>query len=226
MIIFMETLSSRKFIRENNNLEKIVSKKSFWLLFASFLFIFPLARSFKRELPPPLPKLYKVPSFELTNSFGKPFGTNELKGKVYIANFMFTSCPTICPKHMKKVQVIQKKLRGLGKKVGIVSFTVHPEFDTPKKLYKYARNLQANPFIWSFLTGEKKKVEDLLIKGFKTPVEAQTGKGGEDLSVFDFVHSQKLVLVDGNGWIRGYYSTNTLSTNQLMVDIGLLANRS
>ena len=77
-----------------------------------------------------------------------------------------------------------------------------------------------------FLTGKKKNVENLLIKGFKTPIESQNGKNGEELSVFDFVHSQKLVLVDGKGWIRGYYSTNTLSTNQLMVDIGLLANRS
>jgi protein SCO1/2 len=128
---------------------------------------------------------------------------------------------------MKKIQLIQKKIRGLGRKVGIVSFSVHPEFDTPKRLFKYARNLQANPFIWSFLTGEKNVVEELVMKGFKSPIEDQSQKQrGEEASVFDFVHAQKLVLVDGEGWIRGYYSTNTLSTNQLMIDIGLLANRS
>ena len=112
----METLSSRKFIRENNSLEKLVSRKAFWLLFASFLFIFPLARSFKRELPPPLPKLYKVPSFKLTNSFGKPFGTNELKGKVYIANFMFTSCTSICPIMTNNLKIVSEAYKN------------HPEF--------------------------------------------------------------------------------------------------
>lgn len=223
----MKELSANSFIRENSFLEKLVRKRPFWIVFISLLFIFPLARSFKRELPPPLPKLYKVPFFELTNSFGKSFGTINLKNKIYLANFMFTSCPTVCPKHMKKIQLIQKKIRGLGRKVGIVSFSVHPEFDTPKRLFKYARNLQANPFIWSFLTGEKKKVEELIMKGFKSPIETQDQKRkGEDSSVFDFVHSQKLVLVDGKGWIRGYYSTNVLSMNQLMIDIGLLANRS
>jgi protein SCO1/2 len=223
----MKELSIRRFIRENSFLEKTVRKNSFWIVFMSLLFVFPLARSFKRELPPPLPKLYKVPFFELTNSFGKPFGTINLKNKIYLANFMFTSCPTVCPKQMKKIQFIQKKIRGLGRKVGIVSFSVHPEFDTPKRLFKYARNLQANPFIWSFLTGKKKVVEDLVMKGFKSPIENQGQKQrGVDPSVFDFVHGQKLVLVDGEGWVRGYYSTNTLSTNQLMIDIGLLANRS
>ena len=103
-----------------------------------------------------------------------------------------------------------------------MTFSVHPEIDTPSVLYKYARNLQANPFIWTFLTGKKDTLNSLIIDGFKVPIEYET----KDPSVFDIVHSEKFVLVDGEGWIRGYYSTNKFSLNQLMVDVGLLANRS
>ena len=132
----MEAIKLRKFRRDNSILERVVGKKPFWLILASFLFFFPLVRSFKRSLPPPLPQLYKLPEYNLINSFGKPYGSGDLKGRVYIANFMFTSCPTVCPKQMEKLRKIQKRLRGMGKKVAIMTFSVHPEIDTPKVLYK------------------------------------------------------------------------------------------
>ena len=218
----MEAVSLRKFRRENNFLERVVGKKAFWLVLASFLFVYPLARSLKRELPPPLPKLYKIPEFNLLNSFGKPYGSKDLKGRIYIANFMFTSCPTVCPKQMQKLQEIQKRIRGLNKKVRITTFSVHPEIDTPKVLYKYARKLQANPFVWSFLTGPKESLKTLITGGFKVPIEHSS----QESTLFDIVHSEKFVLVDADGWVRGYYPTNKFSLNQMMVDVGLLANRS
>ena len=135
---------------------------------------------------------------------------------------MFTSCPTVCPKQMKKLQEIQKRIRGLNKKVTITTFSVHPEIDTPKVLYKYARKLQANPFVWSFLTGSKDSLKSLIVDGFKVPIEYSA----KDSTLFDIVHSEKFVLVDADGWVRGYYPTNKFSLNQLMVDVGLLANRS
>ena len=133
------------FYREDNWFQKMVRRKSFWLIFWLFSFSYPVYRSLHRTLPPPLPVYYQVPEFSLTNEFNKPFGTKDLLGKFYIANFMFTSCPTTCPALMEKMDVIQKRIRGVGTKAAIVTFTVDPENDSPEVLFKYARKRNTNP---------------------------------------------------------------------------------
>jgi protein SCO1/2 len=207
------------FIRNQSNLQKIVLSKAFWMIFILFGFVFPIYRSLNRKLPLELPVMYKIPQFELTNHFGKPFGSKDLFGKVYLSNFIFTSCPSSCPLTMKKTQIIQKRLRGLGTKVAILSFSVDPKTDTPEVLNKFAMEYKANPYVWSFLTGSSDKVKDLLVKGFKVAV------GDKDPTMMDIAHSDKIILVDGFGMVRGIYSSDKQSVDQMMIDVGILINK-
>tara|TARA_R110000868_G_scaffold142387_1_gene359695 strand:- start:1687 stop:2376 length:690 start_codon:yes stop_codon:yes gene_type:complete len=216
--------------RDHNTLERLVRHWAFWLGFMALAFCYPIYRSVNRELPPELPKLYQVPEFQLTNDFNKPFGSEQLNGKVYIANFMFTSCPTTCPALMEKMQQVQKRIRGVGSQAALVTFTVDPETDTPQSLHKFARGLNANPFVWSFLTGDESTIKSVLIDGYKVPMgdgkqPIQGMVDGKEVTLFDIVHSEKLVLVDQEGWVRGYYSTDRISIDRLMVDLGLTMNR-
>ena len=216
--------------RKDSFIERLVQKKSLWLLFSLVLFSYPILRSIKRELPPPLPQMHKIPEFRLVNEFNKPFGSKDLEGKIYIASFMFTSCPTTCPALMEKMKEIQKRVRGLGRNIALASFSVDPVNDTPVVLHEYARSLHANPYVWNFLTGTAENLEKVLIKGFKVPMgqkEPLNRQLGEnEITVWDIVHTEKLVLVDGNSFVRGYYSTDKDSINKLMIDVGLLHNRS
>lgn len=218
------------YFREENIFQKLIRKKSFWLVFWLLSFSYPIYRSINRELPPPLPVFYQVPEFRLTNEFNKPFGSTELKGRFYIANFMFTSCPTTCPRLMEKMDLVQKRIRGLGTKAAIVTFTVDPEVDTPDVLFKFARKRHSNPFIWNYLTGTRADLEKIVIDGFKVPmggkekIEKQVEE--EKVTLFDIAHTEKLVLVDDKGQIRGYYGTERVEMDRMMIDLGLLVNNS
>ena len=216
------------YLRDQSWPERWVRQPLFWVIFCTFLFAYPVYRSMNRKLPPTLPKYSKVAPYSLTNEFGKPFGSNELKGKFYLANFMFTSCPTVCPALMKKMQKVQKRVRGLGTKIAIVSFSVDPVNDTPKKLFKYARELQTNPHVWNFLTGPRKDLEEILVKEFKVPMgeyeSIERSVDNQVIELMDIAHSEKIVLVDEEGYIRGYYSTDKNGINKLMIDLGLMVN--
>lgn len=212
-------------LERNTFIDRLVKSKLFWFLFCSFFFAYPLIRSLNRELPEQLPIISKVPTFKFTDENGKPFGSDDLKGRVYLASFFFTSCPTTCPRLMEKMKKIQHRVRGVGQKIALVSFSVDPEVDTPQVLFKKAREYNANPFIWKFLVGSQEKTKSLLIDGFKVPLGDREAYK-DDPNVYDIVHSSRLVLVDVNGNIRGYYRDEDNSINQMMIDIGLLINRS
>lgn len=223
-----QTLAS--YYREDNWFQKLVRKKSFWLLFWILSFSYPVYKTLNRTLPPPLPIYYTVPEFSLTNEFGKKFGNKDLQGKFYIASFMFTSCPTTCPALLTKLDLVQKRIRGLGTKAAIVTFTVDPEVDTPEVLYKFARKRHSNPFIWTYLTGPRADLEKIVIEGFKVPMSGKEAiekqVGNEKVTLFDIAHTEKLVLVDNNGQIRGYYGTERVEMDRMMIDLGLLVNNS
>ena len=226
----MKTITAPGYFREENLFQKLIRRKTFWLIFWLMSFSYPIYRTMNRTLPPPLPVYYVVPEFNLTNEFGKPFGSKQLEGKFYIANLMFTSCPTSCPALMAKMDLVQKRIRGLGTKAAIVTFTVDPEVDTPEVLYKFARKRRSNPFIWNFLTGSKADLEKVIVSGYKVPmgtkepVEKQLAEG--KITLFDIAHSEKLVLVDDRGQIRGYYGTERVEMDKMMIDLGLLVNNS
>lgn len=218
------------YYREDNLFQKLVRKKTAWFFFWLIMFSYPVYRSITRVLPPPLPVYFKVPEFSLTNEFNKPFGTKDLVGRYYVANFMFTSCPSTCPALMEKMDVIQKRIRGLGTKAAIVTFTVDPKNDTPEVLFKYARKRHSNPFIWSYLTGTESDLRKIVIDGYRVPMgnkeAVQKQVDNQKITLFDIAHTEKVVLVDDKGQVRGYYGTDKAEMDRLMIDMGLLVNNS
>jgi len=147
---------------------------------------------------PDLAKLYPVPDFSLTDQTEKIVTLSNLKGRVWIADFIFTNCGGTCPLMTGKMRRLQEALPA---DIRMVSFSVDPERDTPKALAAYAAENGASAERWLFLTGDKQSLYDLCIKGFKLPLDTQGGTPAEPLA-----HSTRFVLVDKDGVIRGYYS--------------------
>ncbi|MEY2439144.1 MAG: hypothetical protein QOI34_529 [Verrucomicrobiota bacterium] len=153
----------------------------------------------------------QVPNFQLTNQDGRSFGSADLTGKVWIADFIFTSCPGPCPMISSRMSELQKPLQKTD--VHLVSFTVDPAKDTPEVLRGYAEKLHAQPNRWDFLTGSQSTIYDLSKNGFKLGVS----DGSEEKGVP--VHSTRMILVDRHGEIRGYYdSTETDAVTKLLAD--------
>jgi len=162
---------------------------------------------------PPLPRYGQVPDFAFTAHTGETLSLRDLLGHVWVADFFFTSCAGICPTMTAQMQRVQKAFRG-HPQVRIVSFTVDPQTDTVEILAQYARGWGAQPGQWYFLTGEKKAIYALARQGFK--VTATQGDGGPR----DFIHSDRFVLVDRQGRIRGYYQgTDPKAVDALLRDL-------
>jgi protein SCO1/2 len=164
---------------------------------------------------------HKVPDYEFTNQLGNKVGLNDLKGKIVVANFFFTRCPTICPKLTENVKMLQENIKS-SEKVGsreadfihFVSFSVDPERDSVRNLKKWADRFQINPERWWLLTGEKKDIYDLSIEEMKLGLV--DGKGIDT----SFFHTDYLVLLDRNRNIRGYYhGLNQDAVSKLAKDI-------
>jgi protein SCO1 len=152
-----------------------------------------------------------VPSFQLTNQNGQPFGSARLAGKIWIADFVYTTCPGPCPMISSRMSELQKPLEKTD--VHLVSFSVDPEKDTPEVLRGYAEKLQAEPERWDFLTGPKSAIYQLSHDGFKLAVSDGSDAQGVP------VHSTRMVLVDRHGEIRGYYdATEPEAVTKLLAD--------
>jgi len=152
-----------------------------------------------------------VPSFQLTNQNGQPFGSPQLSGKIWIADFIYTTCPGPCPMISSRMSELQKPLDKSD--VHLVSFSVDPEKDAPEVLRRYAEKLQAEPGRWDFLTGPKSVIYKLSHDGFKLAVS----DGSDALGLP--VHSTRMVLVDRHGQIRGYYdATEPEAITKLLAD--------
>src|SRR4051812_23528790 len=123
----MEATMEQTFERKPNFIAKLVASKLFWVLAVSFLFAYPVTKSMLRQLPADLPVYGKLPHFQFVAESGENFGTDNLNGKVYVANFMFTTCTTACPLLLSKVQKVQHRMRGVLDRAAIVSFTVDPQ---------------------------------------------------------------------------------------------------
>lgn len=145
----------------------------------------------------PLPSYGTVPSFELVNQDAQPFGSQQLSGKIWIADFIFTTCPGPCPIISTRMSELQKPL--VKSDVHLVSFSVDPEKDTPPMLRAYADKLRKEPLRWDFLTGSRTTIAALSRDGFKLGLSDE----GDDKE--NPVHSTRFILVDRHGTIRGYY---------------------
>ncbi|HYU34481.1 MAG TPA: SCO family protein [Thermoanaerobaculia bacterium] len=168
--------------------------------------------------PEPPPVLGSVPDFTLTNRDGKTVRRADLAGAPWIADFIFTRCGASCPLMSLRMARLEKELpRDLGAR--FVSFSVDPEYDTPKVLQEYAESFGA-PGRWLFLTGDKQAIHRLSRDGFKLPVDDKSPVSEDE----PILHSTRFVLVDGESRIRGYYDGfDEESVKRLMRDVEALA---
>jgi protein SCO1 len=199
-------------------MKRFVGNPLFWVLLVATISGLSVVRAMATKLPPPPPVMGKLGDFEFIDQNGRPFGAAELKGRVWVANFIFTRCPTICPLQTEKMGQVQHRSRNLGEAFHIVSFDVDPEFDTPEKLLEYAGKHRVSPRMWSFLSAPY----DLLQKTVVQDMKISMGKD-ENNNVF---HGTHVVLVDAKMQIRGYYDVAAEDgVDKLMKDIGLLVAR-
>lgn len=165
---------------------------------------------------------HQIGDFSFTNQAGKNITLKDVKGKVFVAEYFFTTCGTICPKMNQQMQRVQDSFKN-NNQFNILSFTVNPEIDTVEQMKLYALGHGAIPGKWHFLTGDKKKLYDLARTSFFVlkPAEAQNlGDAGSD-----FIHTNNFVLVDKELRIRGYYDgTSEKEVNHLIEDIKILLN--
>lgn len=188
-------------------------RNPFVIAFLAGIVTLTLIRPLLRREPEPPPVLSQLPAFTLEDATGRAYGSTDLAGSVYIASFFFTRCPSICPLLMHNVRKLQEGLDAheiTG--IRLVSITVDPENDTPEVLADYARNLKADPARWTFLTGPPDAVRELVVGGFKTPMDRANTPPG---SAMDIAHTGKVVLVDGSGRIRGYYGTDDTGLDEV-----------
>ena len=141
----------------------------------------------------------KVPEFTFTDRTGKPVSLADLKGKVWLANFIYTTCPTTCPMLSNRLANLQKAALALGNgDIRLVSFSVNPDQDTPEKLQGYATAFKAEAE-WHFLTGKLDQIEKVAKEGFL--IGFQTVPDIEN----EIAHSTKIAVVDRNGVVRAFY---------------------
>jgi protein SCO1/2 len=160
---------------------------------------------------------YPVENFHLTNQQGEVRSPDAWKGKIVVANFFFTHCPVICPKMMRQLKRVEEVYIN-DPQLLINSFSVDPEHDSQSRLKTYATQMGING-AWDLLTGDKQQIYRLARKSFA--VSATDGDGGPT----DFIHSDKLILLDKQKRIRGYYNgTEQTEVDQLIKDIQRLRN--
>ena len=184
------------------------------LIFAAAVIAVPIGYFLLPPPEPELPALYPMPDFALTDEQGRATGADTFRGRVLVANFIFTSCPTVCPVLTRHMAGLQDRLADLPD-AHLLSFSVDPKNDTPEVLAAYARDFGQAPGRWTFLTGELGAVEEAVIEGFKVHMD---GYDDPEATAFDIVHGEHFVLVDRQGMIRGYYQPTGDGLERLEAD--------
>lgn len=149
---------------------------------------------------PAPPVLGAVPAFELVDQHRRPVSADDLRGRPWVVDFVFTRCTSICPRMTERMAALERSHRGSAAR--FVSVSVDPEHDTPEVLRAYAERVRAGDD-WLFLTGSRAAIQALSIGGFKLALMAADGDApppGEAI-----LHSNRFVLVDAESQIRGYY---------------------
>ena len=164
-----------------------------------------------------------VMPFTLTERSGANFSSDaELRGRIWLADFVFTTCPGPCPLMTARMAELQTELKRTHGDVRLVTFTVWPEYDTPERLTAYAKKFQAEAGIWSFLTGPRSVIYGVAIKGFQLGV-GDKDSAGKPMAEGEFIHDTRIALVDRKGVVRGYYDGAAPETVQkVLTDVGNL----
>jgi protein SCO1/2 len=145
-----------------------------------------------------------VPDFTLTEASGRSLGLADLSGKLWVADFIYTTCRDTCPLQSAEMARLQRELNGKGE-FRLVSITVDPDHDTPEVLARYGERFHADRRYWFFLTGDQTKIYQLARDGFRLSATPLKPNGGETNR--EFIHSSRFVIVDGKTQIRGYYDS-------------------
>jgi protein SCO1 len=172
-----------------------------------------------RRVASRLERLAPAPQFTFTAQDGSTVSTADFKGKIWVANFIFTRCAGPCPVMTSRMAEVNQALGKRATDVELVSITVDPEYDTPAVLKAYGEQVGASPERWKFLTGPKDQVETVVMKGFLQAFSKEPSGTP--------IHSTRFVLVDRDGWMRGFLDGNDPELPQkLLMDIGDLLRES
>lgn len=160
---------------------------------------------------------HKVRPFKLKNQFGKEVGLDDLNGKIVIADFFFTSCPSICPKLTRNMKRLQDAFKKTDTIVRFVSFTVDPERDSVSKIKAYGDRFSIDHDTWWMLTGDRKEIYDIALNEFKASIASE---GNIDTG---FIHTEKFFLLDRDKVVRGWYNgLDSVNLDRLIKDVVLL----
>ena len=163
-------------------------------------------------------KYHKIKDFSMKNQNGETITQEFYNDKIYVADFFFTTCPTICPIMTENMGYIQEKIKN-DFDILLLSFSVTPEIDSVEQLKKYALEKNVIDSKWNLVTGNKKDIYNLARKSYL--VAKTNGDGGK----YDMIHTENFVLVDKEKRIRGFYDgTNSKEMDQLLNDIKILKN--
>mgnify|MGYP005751035949 FL=1 len=163
-------------------------------------------------------KYHKIKDFSMKNQNGKIISQEFYNDKIYVADFFFTTCPTICPIMTENMSYVQEKIKN-DSDVLLLSFSVTPEIDSVEQLKKYALEKNVIDSKWNLVTGNKKDIYNLARTSYL--VAKTNGDGGK----YDMIHTENFVLVDKEKRIRGFYDgTNSKEMDQLLNDIKILKN--
>ncbi len=159
---------------------------------------------------------HRIMDFSLTDQQGDELTLADTKGRIIVADFFFTTCPTICPKMSLQMARVQQEFMD-DPEVLLLSHSVTPETDTPEVLAEYGELHNADPARWRFLTGDRKQIYELARRSYFAAMDE--GDGGPD----DFVHTENFVLVDTQRRLRGFYDgTDEKDVDRLINDLGKL----
>ena len=163
-------------------------------------------------------KYHTIAPFSMTNQNGETITEKEYDNTIYIADFFFTTCPSICPIMTKNMYTLQEKLVDLPQ-VKLLSFSVTPKIDSVAQLKRYALKNKVDDTRWNLVTGKKKEIYELARKSYL--VVKDDGDGGP----YDMIHTENFVLVDKQKRIRGFYDgTQTEAMDDILHDIELLVS--
>lgn len=163
-------------------------------------------------------KYHKIKDFSMKNQNGETITQEFYNDKIYVADFFFTTCPTICPIMTENMGYVQEKIKN-DSDVLLLSFSVTPEIDSVEQLKKYALEKNVINSKWNLVTGNKKDIYNLARTSYL--VAKTNGDGGK----YDMIHTENFVLVDKEKRIRGFYDgTNSKEMDQLLNDINILKN--
>jgi protein SCO1/2 len=198
---------------------RLFGSGKFWLACVTLVFGVSILRAVTTELPKAPAKYGLVPEFVLTDQSNEAYGSDKLRGKIWVANFIFTRCTTVCPIFSGKMSELQKRTNKASRGLQLVSFSVDPDYDTPEVLKEYSKRFSANPWYWHFLTGATEDVRSVVVDGMKTFM----GDAAEVDAPDALMHGSHFVLIDPSMNIRGFYQVDDEKTvERLLTDIQMV----